>query len=98
MDLVARLERVTQECGMELTDDTPIWKIALLIESDWKNIYFGAVQYIEAMSTLDEVDDTYGVESGNDIIRYFLANAMTWRGSTARAIKKHLNARVKNVY
>ncbi len=65
------------------------------IKSDWKKPYFGAVPYIEAMETLESVTDKYIVEEGSMIIRYFLANAQTWRGETARRIKRELNDMIK---
>ena len=68
-----------------------IREIAKEIRSDWKKVYFGAVPYLEAMETLDSMDDNYYFDSADSIVRYFLANAGTWRGETARRIKKELN-------
>lgn len=68
----------------------PIHEIAREISSDWKKPYFGAVPYIHAMCMLDKPQDKYGVETAKDIVTYFLANASTWRGETARRIKKEL--------
>lgn len=61
---------------------------------DWKKPYFGAVPYLEAMLTLDSVADDYGMDSGESIVIYFLANATTWRGETAKRIKAELKAMV----
>ena len=69
-----------------------IWEIATTIIMDWKNIYFGARPYLKAMQELDTLDDIYGVDSADYILRYFLANAGTWRGETARATKKEIKA------
>lgn len=68
----------------------PIHEIAREISSDWKKPYFGAVPYIHAMRQLNKPQDQYGMESAKDIVTYFLANATTWRGETARRIKKEL--------
>ena len=40
------------------------------------------------------VTDAYGYDSGDTIVRYFLANAGTWRGETARQVKAELRRRV----
>ena len=69
--------------------------IAAEIKKDWKNPYFGAVPYLQAMRCLDKVTDNYGFDTGKSIVLYFLANASTWRGEVARRIKKELNAMAK---
>lgn len=66
------------------------------IRKDWKNVYFGAVPYLNAMEELKSIDDTYGLDSGKSIVIYFLANAQTWRGEVARRIKKQLNSLIKS--
>lgn len=77
----------------------PISQIASVIRSDWrkqgKGIYFGAVPYLDAMHTMDQVTDSYGADSGRSIVAYFLSNASTWKGETAKAVKKELNKRIK---
>ncbi len=72
-----------------------IAELATLIRSDWKKVYFGAVPYLDAMGQMDKVTDSYGLDPGKEIVNYFLANANTWRGEVARAVKKELNLRVK---
>lgn len=69
----------------------PIHVIAQEITQDWKRPYFGAVPYLKVMSHLNSIDDSYMHDSARGIISYFLANAMTWRGETARRVKKELN-------
>lgn len=78
----------------------PLSEIASEIRKDWKatsknGIYFGAVPYLDAMSTLDKISDNYFMDSGKSIVIYFLANAQTWKGDKAREIKKELNAMLK---
>ena len=69
----------------------PLWQIAREIRRDWGNkIYFGAVPYLSAMSTLNSIDDDYGMDSGKSIVLYFLSNAASWRGETAKRIKMEL--------
>jgi hypothetical protein len=69
--------------------------IAAEIRKDWKKPYFGAVPYLQAMMCLDKITDNYGFDTGKSIVIYFLANAGTWKGETARRIKKELNAMAK---
>lgn len=64
--------------------------IADEIRKDWPNPYFGAVPYIDAMRHVESVTDKYGYDSGKDIVIYFLSNAKTWRGETARRVKAEL--------
>ncbi len=74
----------------------PIYEIAKEIRKDWgEKIYFGARPYLFAMMHLSSIDDEYVLDDARSIINYFLANASSWRGETARRIKKELNAMVK---
>jgi len=66
--------------------------IAKDIRTDWKKPYFGAVPYLDAMRDLNDINDKYGFDSGRSIVQYFLANAGTWRGETAKRIKAELKA------
>jgi hypothetical protein len=66
-------------------------EIATEIRNDWKKVYFGAVPYLDAMSTLKSINDNYYQDSAKSIVLYFLANATTWKGDKAREIKKELN-------
>jgi hypothetical protein len=70
----------------------PIHAIAADIQRSWKNIYFGAKPYLEAMFCLQTPSDSYGYESGRVIILYFLSNATTWKGDEARRIKAELKS------
>ena len=70
-------------------------EIAREIRKNWSKVYFGAVPYLEAMGTLNTINDSYGFDSGKSIVAYFLANAGTWKGDVARRIKKELNKMLK---
>lgn len=72
-----------------------IWQIAQEIKSDWKRVSPYAEPYLQAMFSLITINDSYGWDSGDTIVRYFLANAGSWRGETARRIKKELNDMLK---
>lgn len=68
----------------------PVYEIAKEIRKDWVKPYFGAVPYLQAMSSLTSISDNYGSDSGKSVVLYFLSNASTWRGETAKAIKAEL--------
>lgn len=72
-----------------------IYEIAAEIRSDWKKPYFGAVPYLDAMDSLIDPSDNYGLDSAKSVVSYFLANAQTWRGETARRVKAELKEMVK---
>lgn len=71
--------------------------IAADIRSDWLNVYFGAVPYLEAMLTLDTVDPeaSYINVSARDVVTYFLANANTFRGAKAKKLKAELKSMIQ---
>ena len=73
----------------------PLFLIARDIRNDWQKPYFGAVPYLGAMASLDSIKDEYGLDPGTSIVAYFLSNATTWRGETARRIKAELNGMLK---
>ncbi len=80
----------------------PIYEIAQEIRQNWNKrnsgteLYFGAKPYLSAMASLNSINDNYGLDSGKSIVAYFLANANTYRGETARRIKKELNQLLKS--
>ena len=74
----------------------PLYQIAREIAFDWPNPYFGAVPYLEAMHSLWLISGDYYGDSAESIVRYFLSNATTWKGETARRIKAELNLMLKN--
>ena len=67
-----------------------IYEIANEIAMDWNNVYFGAKPYLEAMFALSSPDDMYGMDDAKSVVIYFLSNAKTWRGETARRVKQEL--------
>ncbi len=67
-------------------------QVAHEIKRDWKNPYFGAVPYLQAMAQMRFVGQSYGADDEWTIIIYFLSNATGWKGETARRIKKELKA------
>ncbi len=77
---------------MDNATQRPLHAIADEIARDWSKPYFGAVPYLFAMHKLGGINDDYGYDSGKSIVLYFLANAGTWRGETARRVKAELKA------
>jgi len=73
----------------------PLHIIAREIRSDWEKPYFGAFPYLTAMGRMTNIGEAYGYDTGDSVVRYFLANAGTWRGENARRIKKELNGMLK---
>ena len=77
------------------TTTRPLYVIAAEIQRDWAKPYFGAVPYLEAMRALNAITDKYYYDDGVGVVSYFIANATTWKGDKARAIKAELRAMLK---
>jgi len=78
---------------MQTSSATPARSLSVIareIRKNWEKPYFGAVDYIAAMSTLDKITDNYYQDSAKSIVLYFLSNATTWRGEKAKEIKAEL--------
>jgi len=73
----------------------PIYEIAAYIRRDWKKINYAAKPYLEAMAALNTIDDKYYWDDAKSVVLYFLANAGTWRGDTAKRIKAELKEMAK---
>ena len=69
-------------------------EIAKDILQHWKNPYFGAKPYIQAMLLIHSADPKapYLSATANHIVTYFLANATTFRGEDAKRIKDELKS------
>ncbi len=70
-------------------------EISMDIFSDWKKVNPAALPYLQAMSSLNSIDDSYGLDNGFKIVAYFLSNTSSWRGEKARQIKKELKEMLK---
>jgi hypothetical protein len=73
----------------------PLSEIANDIRLDWgggsmSKVNYAAKPYLEAMFDLRSINDTYGYDSADSIVRYFLSNARSWRGPVAKQIKAEL--------
>lgn len=73
----------------------PLYEIATEISDDWKKVNYAAIPYLEAMQSLDSIEDKYIMDSGRSIVAYFLCNASSWRGTKAKEIKAELKQMCK---
>lgn len=70
--------------------------IAAEIREDWGDrVNYAAEPYLEALEHLSAITDRYYMDDARSMVNYFLANATTWRGETARRIKTELKALAK---
>jgi len=68
----------------------PLYEIAAEIRHDWLKVNYAAKPYLDAMATLESASDSYGYDTAKSIVLYFLSNASSWRGETAKRIKAEL--------
>tara|TARA_R110000765_G_scaffold74201_2_gene145334 strand:+ start:1372 stop:1626 length:255 start_codon:yes stop_codon:yes gene_type:complete len=79
--------------GGDMTPRT-VKAIAREVSADWAKVSYAAAPYLDAMGDLNSVDDDYGYDSGRSVVRYFLSNASSYRGETARKLKAELRGMV----
>ena len=72
--------------------------IASEIASDWKPVNYAAKPYLEAMFTLNDINDNYINDTGSSIVAYFLSNATSWKGAVARGVKMELKKMLADYY
>ena len=70
----------------------PLYEIEAEIRKDWRPVNYAAAPYLDAMAELNAISDRYYEDSGRSVVAYFLSNAASWRGDTARRIKAELKA------
>ncbi len=79
---------------MSNTTQRPLYEIAREIRNDWskqgKGVNYGAKPYLDAMASLDNINSNFGADSAKSVVLYFLTNAGTWRGETAKRVKAEL--------
>jgi hypothetical protein len=78
-----------------MTQTRSLSTIAMEISKDWKPVNYAAKPYLDAMYSLDKISDNYIMDSAKSIVLYFLSNASSWRGETAKRIKAELKAMCK---
>ena len=67
-----------------------LYEIANEISSNWQKVNYAARPYLDAMAQLSDITDQYGYDDARSIVTYFLCNASSWRGETAKKIKAEL--------
>ena len=78
-----------------LNKTVTVSEIARAIAKDWQTINPYANEYLNAMLTIESIEDTYYADSAKSVILYFLANASSYRGENARSYKALLKDMVK---
>lgn len=86
---------VIEEFDREEVMSRPICTIAKEIREDWKNVYFAAKPYLDAMASLNSINDDYYLDSGRSVVAHFLSNAKIWKGDVARRVKLELKGMLK---
>jgi hypothetical protein len=72
----------------------PISTIAAEIRKEWKKVNYAAAPYLDAMGSLNSINDQYYYDSGKSVVLYFLSNASSFRGDAAKRLKAELKAMV----
>lgn len=70
-------------------------EIAFDIKSNWEKVNYAAKPYLDAMLSLNSVNDNYGFDSGKSIVLYFLSNASQFKGEKAKELKAELKSLIK---
>jgi hypothetical protein len=78
-----------------LNERVTVSEIARAIAKDWKNINPYAAEYLNAMLTIESIEESYYADSAKSVVMYFLANAGSYRGDNARSYKALLKDMVK---
>lgn len=76
-------------------NNRPLYEIAREIKKDWKSVNYAAKPYLAAMESLNCIHDNYIFDSGESVVLYFLSNAASWKGETAKRIKLELKSMLK---
>jgi hypothetical protein len=69
--------------------------IAMEIINDWQKVNFAALPYLKAMLSINYFSDSYGYDNGKTIVLYFLSNASSYKGETAKRLKLELKNIIK---
>ena len=70
----------------------PLHVIARDIYQAWPKVNYAAKPYLEAMRDLSSINDRYGYDDARSIVLYFLSNAASFRGDSAKALKLELKS------
>lgn len=71
----------------------PIYEIAFDIRRAWgTKVSPYAKPYLDAMASLNSINDKYVYDTASSIVAYFLSNASGFRGDDAKRLKAELKA------
>lgn len=70
----------------------PLHVIARDIYQAWPKVNYAAKPYLEAMRDLSSINDRYGYDDARSIVLYFLSNAASFKGDSAKALKLELKS------
>lgn len=75
----------------------PIKDIVADITTTWgaekvRTTGYAAKPYLEALSQVESVDEVYGDEKAEHLVRYLLSNLAQFKGAQARVLKEELRA------
>ena len=68
----------------------PLYEIARDIRKAWPKVSPYAKPYLDAMSQLSSIRDSYYCDDAKSVVLYFLSNAASFRGDDAKALKAEL--------
>jgi hypothetical protein len=78
-----------------INERVTVSEIAYAIAKDWNNVSPYALDYLNAMKDIQDINGSYYADSAKSVVMYFLANASSYRGDNARAYKALLKDMVK---
>jgi hypothetical protein len=65
-------------------------EIAHEIRRTWPQVNYAAKPYLDAMAELTSLSENDYQDTAKSVVLYFLSNATSWRGESARRIKAEL--------
>ncbi len=73
-----------------------IKEIAKEIRDKWPKVSPWAKPYLDAMMTLNTIQDYYWMDSAEEIVIRFLSNAQSFKGEDAKRLKGELKSLMKS--
>jgi hypothetical protein len=90
------MAKIKTPVAKSIYDGKAIYEMAEIIRKDWgTKVNYAAKPYLDAMRSLSSIKDSYGSEDAKSIILYFLGNASSYRGDTAKNVKDYLKSLCK---
>ena len=74
----------------------PIYEIAADIERNWAKVNYAARPYLDAMKSINDINDMYYADTAKSVVLYFLSNARSFTGEDAKRIKAELKGMAKS--